>query len=96
LFEARVHRRIFGLERDEITGGWITLHAEERRNGHFSQILFELSNQVDEMHRACSTHGREVWLTYNVLEGTSEGKRNQEDLSIDERAVLKGSERNWI
>jgi hypothetical protein len=29
VFENRVLRRIFGLKRDEITGGWRKLHNEE-------------------------------------------------------------------
>jgi hypothetical protein len=29
VFENRVLRRIFGPERDEITGGWRRLHKEE-------------------------------------------------------------------
>jgi hypothetical protein len=29
VFENRVHRRIFGTKRDEVTGGWRELHNEE-------------------------------------------------------------------
>jgi hypothetical protein len=29
VFESRVLRRIFGLKRDEVTGGWRKLHYEE-------------------------------------------------------------------
>jgi hypothetical protein len=32
VFENRVLRRIFGLKRDEVTGGWRKLHNEELRN----------------------------------------------------------------
>jgi hypothetical protein len=45
MFENRVLRRIFGLKRDEVTGGWRKLHNEEVK--------------VDEMVRSCSTHGGE-------------------------------------
>jgi hypothetical protein len=31
VFENRVLRRIFGLKRDEVTGGWRRLHNEELR-----------------------------------------------------------------
>jgi hypothetical protein len=32
VFENRVLRRIFGLKRDEVIGGWRKLHNEEFRN----------------------------------------------------------------
>jgi hypothetical protein len=32
VFENRVLRRIFGLRRDEVTGGWRKLHNEEPHN----------------------------------------------------------------
>jgi hypothetical protein len=32
VFENRVLRRIFGLRRDEVTGGWRKLHNEELHN----------------------------------------------------------------
>jgi hypothetical protein len=32
VFENRVLRRIFGPKRDEVTGGWRTLHNEELHN----------------------------------------------------------------
>jgi hypothetical protein len=32
MFENRVLRRIFGPKRDEVTGGWRTLHNEELNN----------------------------------------------------------------
>jgi hypothetical protein len=32
VFENRVLRRIFGLKRDEMMGGWRKLHNEELRN----------------------------------------------------------------
>jgi hypothetical protein len=32
VFENRVPRRIFGLKRDEVMGGWRKLHNEERHH----------------------------------------------------------------
>jgi hypothetical protein len=50
----RVLRRIFGLNRDEVTGEWRTLHNEELSD------LYSLTNTVrDEMSGACSTYGGE-------------------------------------
>jgi hypothetical protein len=39
LFENRVQRRIFGLKREEVAGGWRRLHNEELHNFTFHQIL---------------------------------------------------------
>jgi hypothetical protein len=45
VFENRVLRRIFGLKRYEVTGGWRKLHNEELRNLYSSPsiiIIFRL------------------------------------------------------
>jgi hypothetical protein len=34
VFENRVLRRIFGLKRGEVTGGWRTLHNEKLHNSY--------------------------------------------------------------
>jgi hypothetical protein len=38
VFENRVLRRIFGLKRDEVTGGWRILHNEELHNFSLLQV----------------------------------------------------------
>jgi hypothetical protein len=55
VFENRMLRRIFGPNRDEVTGGWRKLHNVELHN------LYSSPNQVKgvEMGRACSTNGKE-------------------------------------
>jgi hypothetical protein len=40
VFENRVLRRIFGLKRDEVIGGWRKLHSEELHN------LYSLRNII--------------------------------------------------
>jgi hypothetical protein len=40
VFEKRLLRRIFGLKRDEVTGGWRKLHNEELHN------LYSLPNII--------------------------------------------------
>jgi hypothetical protein len=70
VFESRVQRRISGLKRNEVMGGWTKLRNEE---------FHELYNQIDQfeadkMHGACSTKGGEekhigYWL------GKPDGKR---------------------
>jgi hypothetical protein len=39
MFENRVLRRIFGPERDEVTGGWRKQHNEKLYNLYSSSIL---------------------------------------------------------
>jgi hypothetical protein len=41
VFKNRMLRRIFGPNRDKVTGEWRTLHNEELTNLYFSPILFE-------------------------------------------------------
>jgi hypothetical protein len=41
MFENRVLRRIFGLEREEVTGGWRKLHYQKLHNSYSSPIITE-------------------------------------------------------
>jgi hypothetical protein len=42
VFVNRVLRRIFGPERDEVTGGWRKLHNEELHNLYFSPSIIRI------------------------------------------------------
>jgi hypothetical protein len=42
VLENRVMRRIFGLERDEVTGGWRKLHKEELHDLYFSSSIIRI------------------------------------------------------
>jgi hypothetical protein len=53
VFENMVLRRIFGLERDELTGGCRKLHSEELHKFYSSQNVIGMIKE-DEMGRACS------------------------------------------
>jgi hypothetical protein len=75
VFEKRVLRRIFGLKRDEVTGGWRKLHKEELHN-------FCPLPSIIRMIKS----GRMRWLVYaarmgekrnacTILVGKPEGKR---------------------
>jgi hypothetical protein len=44
-FENRVLRRIFGLKRDEVTGGWRKLHNEELHNLHSSPNIIRIKSR---------------------------------------------------
>jgi hypothetical protein len=43
VFENRVLRKIFGLKRDEVTGGWRKLHNEELRNLYSSPSIIRMT-----------------------------------------------------
>jgi hypothetical protein len=42
VFENRVLRRIFGLKRDELTGGWRKLHNEELHDLYTSPSIIRI------------------------------------------------------
>jgi hypothetical protein len=42
VFENRVLRRIFGLKRDKVTGGWRKLHNVEPRNRNSSRSIIRM------------------------------------------------------
>jgi hypothetical protein len=44
VFENRVLRRIFGLKRDEVTGGWRKLHNEELHNLYSPPSIIRMIN----------------------------------------------------
>jgi hypothetical protein len=45
MFEDRVLRRIFGLKRHEIVGGWRKLHNEEVHNLHSLQSIIRMMSR---------------------------------------------------
>ena len=56
----RVLRRIFGPERDEVTGEWRKLHKEEHNDLYCSpHIVQVIKIEKNEMDVACSTYGGE-------------------------------------
>jgi hypothetical protein len=42
VFENRVLRRIFGPQRDGVTGGWRKLHNEELHNSYSSSCIIRI------------------------------------------------------
>jgi hypothetical protein len=63
-----VLRRIFGPERDEVTGGWRKLHQEKLHNFYCSPDI------IRAMGGACSMHG-EMRNAFKIMVGKPEGKR---------------------
>jgi hypothetical protein len=44
VLENRVLRRLFGIKRKELTGGWRKLHDEELHNLYFSPSIIRIIN----------------------------------------------------
>jgi hypothetical protein len=75
VFENRVRRRIFGLKRDEVTGGWRKLHNEELHNLYSSQNIIRM--MVSRRMRWAGHVARMGAKRYErwILVGMPEGKR---------------------
>jgi hypothetical protein len=59
VFENRVLRRIFGPQRDEMTGEWRKLHNEELRDLYSSPSIIRIIKSRKMMGVAYSTNGGE-------------------------------------
>jgi hypothetical protein len=70
LFENRILRRIFGLKRDEVIGGWRKLHSEELHDLYPSPCIII----INEVGRACGEHGADKERV-RLLVGKPKGKR---------------------
>jgi hypothetical protein len=75
VFENRVLRRIFGPERDEVTGGWRKLHNEELRGFYFSPSIIMVIKARRMRWAGYVAHMGEVRGAYNILVGRPEGRR---------------------
>jgi hypothetical protein len=53
VFENRVLRRIFGQNRDEVTGGWRELHNEELHNLYSSSSIIKM---IKSRRMRCTGH----------------------------------------
>jgi hypothetical protein len=85
VFENRVLRRIFGPNREEVSGGRRRLHNEQPHNLHASPntaTVFEARRMrwVDQMLGMRNT--------YKILVGKPEGKRQLGDLGVDGKKML--------
>jgi hypothetical protein len=103
VFENRVLRRIFGPNRDEVTGEWRRLHNEELHNLYSSP---DIIRQVKSRRIRWAGHVarmREDRKVYKVLVGKPEGKRPlgrprrrwENGIRIDLRDIGLGSV-DWI
>jgi hypothetical protein len=74
-FENRVLRRIFGPEKDEVTGVWRKLHNEEFHDLYSSPTIVWVVKSRRLRWVGNVAHMREGRVVYRVLVGKLEGKR---------------------
>jgi hypothetical protein len=75
VFENRVLRRIFGLKRDEITGGWRKLHNEELHRLYSTPSIIRM---IKSRRMRWAGHVARMGAkrnAYRILVGKPEGKR---------------------
>jgi hypothetical protein len=76
VFENRVPRRIFGPQRDEVTGEWRKLHSEELHNLYSSpNIISQIKSRRMRWAGHVARMGKERKM-YKVSVGKPKGKRS--------------------
>jgi len=100
VFEKRVLRRVFGPNRDEVTGEWRKLHEELRDLYSLPSIVRVVKSRRMRWvgHVACMGEGRGV---HRVLVGKPEGKgplgrprhRREDNIKMDLQEVGGGGDR---
>jgi hypothetical protein len=75
VFENRVLRRIFGPERDEVTGEWRKMHNEELHSLYSSPNIIRQIKSRRMRWAGHVAHMGEKRNVYRVLMGKPEGKR---------------------
>ena len=100
MFEKRVLRRVFGPNRDEVTGEWRKLHEELRDLYSLPSIVRVVKSRRMRWvgHVACMGEGRGV---HRVLVGKPEGKgplgrprhRREDNIKMDLQEVGGGGDR---
>jgi PAS domain-containing protein len=75
VFENRVLRRIFGLKRDEVTGGWRKLHNEELRDLYSSPSTLRMIKSRRMRWAEHVVRMGEKRDEYRLFVGNPEGRR---------------------
>jgi hypothetical protein len=75
VFENRVLRRIFGLKRDGVMGGWRKLHNEELHNLYSSPSIIRIIKSIRIRLAGHVARMEEKWKVYRLLVRKPEGKR---------------------
>jgi hypothetical protein len=85
VFQNKVLRRIFGPNRDEVTGGWRKLHNEELRDLYSSPSIIRIIKPWRMRWAGHVARMGEKRNAYRLLMGKQEGKR-----------LLGRSRRRWV
>jgi hypothetical protein len=75
MFENRVPRRIFGAEREEVTGGWRRLRNEKLHNLYASPNIIRMIKFRRMRWAGHVSRTGEMRNAYSILVGKPEGKR---------------------
>jgi hypothetical protein len=75
VFENKLLRRIFGSKRDEVTGGWRTLHNETLRDLDSSPSIIRIIKSRRMRWPGHVARMEEKRDAYRLLVGKPEGKR---------------------
>jgi hypothetical protein len=75
VFENMVFRRIFGPERDGVTGGWRKLHNEELHNLYSSPSIIRIIKSKRMRWAGHVTRMGDKRNVYRLLVGKPQGKR---------------------
>jgi hypothetical protein len=91
----RVLRRVFGAERDEVTGEWRNLHNEELNNLYCSPNILRMMKLrkiglAGHLARIGERRG-----VYRVLVGKPDRKYHLGDPGLDGRIILRWICRKW-
>jgi hypothetical protein len=103
VFETRVLRRIFGLKKDEVTGGWRKLHNEELHNLYSSPSIIRMIKSRGMRWAGHIARMGRKWHAYRILVRRPERKRTLgrprhrwvDDIKMDLREIKWGGV-DWI
>jgi hypothetical protein len=91
VFESWILRRIFGLKREEVEGGWIRLHNEELHNLYVSPNTIRVVKGRRMRWAGNVARAGEVRNVYRISVMKPESERPPEDLAlgVDVRIMLQ-------
>jgi hypothetical protein len=103
VFENKVLRRIFGPDRDEVTGGWRKLHNEELHGLYSSPSIVRVIKARRMRWAGHVVRMGEVRVAHNIFVGKPEGRRPlgrprrrwEDNIKMDLREIVFGDV-DWI
>jgi hypothetical protein len=95
VFENMVLRRIFGPEKDEVTGEWRKLHNEELNDLYSSPNIFRVIKSSIMRWAGHVARMGERRVLYRVLVGKPEGRKHLVDLDVDGSVTLQCIFKKW-